>query len=108
MVFNVHDVLTAFPAGVGIGIFYFGGLLWTVRRLPTSQRPAFLTFGSFFIRNTLSLGGFYLVMQAAWGNQGAGQWQRLLICLAGFMLVRFTAVRRWGPARTSTMTHKRI
>ena len=96
---NVPDLLTAFPAGVGIGFFYFGGLLWTVRRLPASQRPGLLTFGSFFIRNILSLGGFYLVMQGAWGNQGAGQWQRLLICLAGFVLVRFVAVRRWGPAR---------
>lgn len=77
-------------AGAGIGIFYFGGLWLTVRRLPTAQHPALLTLGSFFGRSAATLFGFYLVMD--------GRWERLITCLLGFVAMRIILVRRWGPA----------
>lgn len=81
-------------AGAGLGVFYFGGLWLTVRRLPTAQHPALLTLASFFGRTVLTLLGFYLVM--------GGQLERLVACLLGFVVVRIILVRRWGPRRQSS------
>jgi F1F0 ATPase subunit 2 len=74
----------ACAAGVGLGLFYFGGLWLTVRRLPTTRWPALLTLGSLLGRLAPTLVGFYLVM--------AGRWERLLACLVGFVLVRLVIV----------------
>jgi len=83
--------MLALAAGIGLGIFYFGGLWLTVRRLPTTRRPAFLSLLSFFGRLGVVLFGFYLVM--------GGHWERLLVCLLGFLGVRIILVRLWGPER---------
>jgi len=80
----------AFLAGLALGVFYFGGLWITVQRLPTARRPALLSLASMAVRMAVTLGGFYLVM--------AGQWQRLLVCVAGFFIARIFLVRRWKPA----------
>jgi F1F0 ATPase subunit 2 len=79
----------AFVAGIVVGLFYFGGLWLTVQRLPQTRRPAVLSLVSLFIRLGLTLAVFYLVM--------AGRWERLLACLAGFLLMRLVLVRRWRP-----------
>jgi F1F0 ATPase subunit 2 len=76
-------------AGAGLGIVYFGGLWLTVRWLPRTQWPGLLTLGSLLVRLGGTLVGFYLVM--------AGRWERLLACLAGFVLVRFLATS-WARA----------
>lgn len=81
----------ALGGGIGLGIFYFGGLWMTVQRLPTARRPVFMSLGSFFGRLAVVLGGFYFVM--------GGHWERLLVCLLGFLCARFVLVRRWGPER---------
>lgn len=86
-------LMLALAAGIGLGMFYFGGLWLTVRRLPTTRRPAFLSLLSFFGRLGVVLFGFYLVM--------GGHWERLLVCLSGFLGVRIILVRLWGPNRTS-------
>ena len=86
------SLMPAFAAGIGLGVFYFGGLWLTVRRLPTARRPVFLSLCSFFGRLGGVLLGFYLVM--------GGHWGRLLVCLFGFLLARVILVRRWGPDRT--------
>ena len=85
-------LIVALAAGMGLGIFYFGGLWWTVRRLPKARRPAFLSLLSFFGRLGVVLFGFFLVMD--------GQWQRMLVCLLGFLGVRVILVRRWGPKKS--------
>jgi len=82
----------ALVAGMGLGIFYFGGLWLTVQRLATARRPGLLSVSSFFVRLGVVLLGFYLVMD--------GRWQRLLLCLLGFLAVRGILVRLWGPDRT--------
>ncbi|MCK4487566.1 MAG: ATP synthase subunit I [Desulfobacterales bacterium] len=86
-------LMLALTAGMGLGIFYFGGLWLTVRRLPTARRPAFLSLLSFFGRLGVVLFGFYLVM--------GSHWERLLVCLFGFLAIRIILVRLWGPQRTS-------
>jgi F1F0 ATPase subunit 2 len=82
-------LVLAGAAGAGLGIFYFGGLWLTVRRLPNSGRPALLFLGSFAGRTTLALLGFYLVMD--------GRWERMLACLAGFIVVRQFLISRLRP-----------
>lgn len=76
--------------GAGLGIFYFGGLWLTLKKLPSSGNPYFLTLGSFFGRTVLSLSGFYLVARG-------GQWERLLVCLFGFILMKVFLVFRLRP-----------
>jgi F1F0 ATPase subunit 2 len=83
----------AFAAGIGVGLFYFGGLWLTVRQLHRIRRPGLLILTSLAIRLSLSMAAFTLVM--------AGHWERLLVCVAGFLLMRTILVRRLGPVRRS-------
>ena len=89
----MNDALTlmmAALAGGALGALFFGGLWWTVRRGATSQRPALWFFGSALLRMGTVLSGFYLVAD--------GQWQRLLICLLGFVMARFVVTRLSRPS----------
>ena len=81
-------------AGLALGLFYFGGLWLTVRRIACCTRPALLMFGSFLVRLLVTLCGFYLVMD--------GMWERLLAGLGGFLVMRFvlTRIARTGEAAT--------
>lgn len=85
--------IVALMAGAGLGVFYFGGLWWTTQRLLTASNPALLAFASFVARTVVTLAGFYLA--------AGGDWMRLIVCLAGFLLARTILLRRWGPARAS-------
>ncbi len=76
----------ALIAGIGLGLFYFCGLWWTVQRLPAARAPALLMFGSFFARLSLTLCGLFIVMH--------GSWERLTICVVGLLLTRMLVVRR--------------
>ena len=70
----------ALSAGLLLGVMFFGGLWWTVRRGVASERPAFWFFGSLLLRMSIALAGFYFV--------SGGQWERLLLCLVGFVVAR--------------------
>ncbi len=70
-----------FVAGLGLGLFFFGGLWLTVRRLPTAKLPGLWMMVSSVARSLGVLAGFYLVM--------SGRWDRLLSALIGFTLIRF-------------------
>lgn len=71
----------AWLAGLLLGAIFFGGLWWTVRKCVTSERPALWILGSLLLRMSTALTGFYFVAD--------GQWQRLLLCLLGFIMARF-------------------
>ena len=92
MTIKVLYLLMAFLVGMGAGVVYFGGLWWTVRQLPLVRQPALLTLGSFFVRTGISLTAFYLV--------SGGHWERILISLLGFIIVRGLLVRRARPVST--------
>ena len=70
----------AWVAGGGLGAIFFGGLWWTVRMSVSSQRPALWFFGSLLLRMSMALAGFYFV--------SGGHWERLLLCLLGFVMAR--------------------
>ena len=101
----MNETLTLLLAGVAgllLGAFFFGGLWWTVRKGASSQRSALWFFGSFVLRTSLVLAGFYLV--------GRAHWQPLLACLLGFVMARplvtwLTRSSEHLPIRRATETH---
>jgi len=81
----------ALAAGLFLGAIFFGGLWWTIRRGMSSPRPALWFFASLLLRTGITLAGIYLV--------GNGHWQRWLLCLLGFFLVRVVAWRQTRPSQ---------
>jgi F1F0 ATPase subunit 2 len=74
------NLALALVAGVALGAIFFGGLWWTVRKSISSQQPALWFLPSLLLRTGLVLAGFYFVSR--------GHWERLLVCLLGFVLAR--------------------
>ena len=77
-------MILAFILGLLLGTIFFGGLWFTVRKLVASKIPALLFLGSFILRVGITLTGFYYI--------SSGSWQRLLICVAGFIIARFVVI----------------
>lgn len=75
----------AWLAGLLLGAIFFGGLWWTVRKSVTSQRPALWLLPSLLLRMGITLAGFYLVSD--------GHWQRILLCLIGFIMARLVIIQ---------------
>src|ERR1700690_194074 len=67
-------------AGGALGAIFFGGLWWTVRKGISSKQPALWFFGSLLLRMSITMAGFYFV--------SGGHWERLLLCLLGFVMAR--------------------
>lgn len=82
------NLLPVFWSGVALGIFYFAGLWFTVRRLPAVNRVGLWMVVSFLVRNLIVLAGFYVTMN--------GQWQRVIVTLIGFLVVRTVFVMKLG------------
>ena len=78
-------LVLACMAGGALGAIFFGGLWWTVRKGLASSRPVLWVFASFLLRTGIALAGFYFV--------SGGDWQRLLACLAGFVMTRMVVTR---------------
>ena len=78
----------ALISGIGIGLFYFGGLWWTVKQLPSRRYPWLWALGSFLVRGGLSVMAFYWIT--------GGRWEQVVMSLGGFLLVRTVMVRRLG------------
>jgi len=91
---NTIYLIVIFFAGVALGLFYFGTLWLTLQYLPKVRRPEILTFVGFFIRISIILFGFYLIM--------GDRWERLLIAFGGFILARTFLTRRLRPAQRTT------
>lgn len=82
---EILNLILALVAGFLLGAVFFGGLWWTVQKGLSSRRPAFWFFGSLLIRTSIATSGFYFASD--------GHWERLLICLFGFFVMRQIAVR---------------
>lgn len=87
---NAAGLLFAAAAGAFLGLFFFGGLWWTLKRAVGARRPQLVMAASFLGRSALVIAGFYAAMD--------GRWERLLAALAGFLAVRAVLVRRLPPA----------
>ncbi len=78
-------LVIAFAAGILLGTVYFGSLWWVVSRVPKTHMPELLMIASYFVRTAIVLAGFYFVM--------GGSWERLVVCLVGFLIARTVFVR---------------
>jgi len=87
--------LLAALGGVALGLFYFAGLWFTLRRLPGHPHPALWVAGSFILRLAVSLTGFYLILGAD------RSLARLGIALLAFLAVRVALTRRLQPESQS-------
>lgn len=82
---EVISLLPALFAGIILGILFFGGLWYTVRIGLRSKNSALIFIGSLIIRMAIVLLGFYYV--------GANNWQKMLVCLGGFLIARIVIAR---------------
>jgi len=83
---NTGILTFASLAGVLIGLVFYGGLWWTIRKGLAMGNPAWLFSLSLLLRVGIVLTGFILV--------SAGHWERMAACLMGFFVARL-AVTRW-------------
>jgi F1F0 ATPase subunit 2 len=82
---EAFGLVLALLGGVLLGAVFFGGLWWTVRKGVSSKQPALLFIGSLLLRTGIALAGFYFI--------GRGHWERLLVCLIGFVVARLFVMR---------------
>ena len=78
-------ILWAALAGILLGMLFFGGLWWTVRKTLSSPQAGLWFSGSFLVRTAVTLIGFYFAAQ--------GDWRRIAACVAGFLSARLLVVR---------------
>ena len=90
---TILSVSLSFLAGIAMGYLFFWGLWKTVETMPMVKRPYLWMFGSFFIRMTILLSGFYLLLQI--------QWQLMAVALLGLIFGRLAVMRR-------SMNHSKI
>lgn len=74
-----------FIVGFLLGVIFFGGLWFTVKKLITSKMPALLVLSSFILRISIVMAGFYF--------EGLGDWKKLVACLIGFLVARYAIIR---------------
>lgn len=82
-------VVAALVGGVVLGLFYYGGLWWTVRRLTVARHPASLVLISFGLRMLVTLAALFWITGGAWALLG--------VSLVAFLAMRTLLVRRLGP-----------
>jgi F1F0 ATPase subunit 2 len=75
--------------GLLLGGVFFGGLWLTIRHTLSSAALGLWLVGSFLLRTVIAVAGFYVVF--------AGDWQRLMACLLGFVSARFIISRALHP-----------
>jgi F1F0 ATPase subunit 2 len=91
-------LIAALLVGGVLGVFYFGGLWWTVQRIPQARRAGLLLLASFAARAVITLLGLYLI--------AGGRWERLLAAVTGLILVRVVLVRILGRAPAGEKTEE--
>ena len=85
MVIKTLTLALALAMGIVLGVMFFGGLWWTVRKSVSSKQPALLFLGSLLLRTIIVLAGFYFIAR--------GNWERLPACLLGFVISRLIVTR---------------
>lgn len=79
---EILNIGTSLGVGVLLGLFFFGGLWWTVQKGISAKQPALWFLASQIIRTSVVISGFFIL--------GHGQPLKLLVGLLGFLLVRLS------------------
>lgn len=82
---EIFLLLFSLVMGFLLGSLFFGGLWWTVRKGLSSQKSTLWFLASLWLRMIITSIGFYF--------SAAGDWNRLLMCLLGFIMARFVVIR---------------
>lgn len=78
----------ALLSGAVLGLIYFGGLWYTLRKAAEYQPSYWLIFGSFLIRLVFALLVFYVLM--------VQHWAYMAIALCAFLVMRQILIIRVG------------
>jgi F1F0 ATPase subunit 2 len=93
------SIASAVCAGILLGGMYFGGLWWTVARMPLVRQPLNLYFGSLFVRLAIVLTAFYGVLSYS-------GWPQWVAALLGFVTARLLLIRLIGRAPAGNMPQR--
>lgn len=90
MVNSTEDIFFLLMFGVVLGLFFYGGLWWTVQEClkingQHGKNPALWFLGSQLLRTTIVIAGFYFC--------SSQDFKRLLICFVGFLAGRILLTR---------------
>jgi F1F0 ATPase subunit 2 len=88
-------LILAIFMGIMLGVIFYGGLWWTVRRIVSSRKAGVWLIGSFLLRAMVAIGGFLFVAR--------GDWRGILACFIGFLVARI-GVTRLTRAAVDTKT----
>jgi len=83
----MNDILflvVALISGCALGLIFFGGLWFTVKKSVNSKIPSLWFLLSTMVRIGIVLVGFYFISM--------GNWQRLFICVFGFIAARYVVL----------------
>lgn len=86
---ELTGLVLSIAGGIFLGAIFFGGLWWSTRKAIASHQPALWILGSMLLRMSIVLAGFYVI--------SAGHWERLALCLLGFIAARTLTVRVTRP-----------
>jgi len=88
MINEPANLIFAFGGGAVLGAVYLSGLWIVVRRLPRTNNAGFWLLSGAAVRIGLLVAAFYWI--------AGGRWEGLLVCLMGFIVVRYAAT--WWAA----------
>ena len=80
-------------AGVLLGLFFFAGLWWTVRKIESSKHVGLLFLSSLLLRTGIVVLGFYFIL--------GDNWLHLLAGLLGFIIARIIVTRLTDQSKSS-------
>jgi len=98
--FSLWLAAASLSAGALLGLAYFGGLWWSLQRLPQGGLTRGWLALSFAVRMVVVLAGFGVMVRL-------GGWWPPLLGLAGFLATRAILVHRWGPWPLADSTDRR-
>ena len=88
---EMSTIAGAVVVGVVLGVFYFGGLWLTVRRMSTARHPLSLYFSSLIIRLAVVLAACYCLLIHY-------DWPLLVASVTGLGAIRIVLIRFLGHA----------
>lgn len=87
---NVWNLALLGASSFVIGLVFFGGLWWTVKRSIESSKAALWLFCSLLIRMSFAIICFYIMFT---GDFYHPTWLVLFICMAAFVLARIAVLK---------------
>jgi len=92
-------LILMFAVALALGAFYFMSLWLTLQRLAQTQSRARLLLISYMLRLAVVLAAFYFLLRD-------GHWERLVVVLVGFVVMRKILEHHFGSQKTLEVVHE--